>query len=141
MESNTIDIEKIMNEIREEIKTRGLSDDALEFSSGESPTYLSNNFNLNNLENQLHFANLNADIFQFHKIEGNLLVRIVKRIIRKCTRFYVQPFIDAQNAYNANSVRALNELLLFVKMQQQKEQEQNILIEKLITEINSSKKQ
>ena len=109
-------IEEIMEEIRKEIKEKGLTSDMLSFSdvarvSAEEEEEFSEK------ELEVCLANLGASyvISESRPLEGNSFVVFVKRIIRKLTRFYIKPVADAQTEFNACAVRIANMLSLYVR--------------------------
>jgi hypothetical protein len=81
------DIKSIINDIRQEIRGKGYSNDILSFDDCFDQVFI------NNIRN---FININP-----HKnIQGNKIVVLIKKIIRKLIKFYIVPIVDDQNAFN-----------------------------------------
>ncbi len=116
-----IDIEKIMEEIRQDIRERGLEDDILPFEAvtgkpwgGASEVYDEERF-----EKEVNDLNQSYQITAWRPLEGGI-TGFIKKIIRKLTKFYVEPITADQTEFNAHTVRAMNELLSYVKLQDAK---------------------
>jgi O-antigen chain-terminating methyltransferase len=118
----TIDIEKIMEEIRADIAAKGLTDDIPEFGSFSLPQEEASEFNMNILEDTIERLGFCWKIESDHEIRsrpglaGRLII-FVKRIIRKCIRFYMLPVILEQNEVNKTVLDSLVQLENFVKTQ------------------------
>jgi len=63
-------------------------------------------------------------------LKGKMFV-FVKKVIRKLTKFYVEPIVNDQNQYNAGVTRSMNEMRRFIRETQQENQELKKRIEKL----------
>ena len=106
-----INVEEIMNEIKEQIKTRGYTEKELKFAD------ISNS--IAGLDDFYEFENFKATIDQvdskrvtqcWYPIHGNKLLVIIKKIIRRCIRFYVEPIVVGQNEFNNNTASALSQI-------------------------------
>ena len=55
-------------------------------------------------------AHMNAHYYvqPYKPIAGNPLKVVIKKVIRKLTKFYVEPVVFEQNEFNANTVSVLN---------------------------------
>ena len=108
-------IEEVMDEIRKEIKENGLTSDILSFSDVVSVSVADeDSFSKAGLDNCL--ANLSDSyvIPESRHISGNPIVVFIKKVIRKLTRFYVRPIVDAQTEFNAYTVQTANMLSRYV---------------------------
>ena len=108
-------IEEVMDEIRKEIKEKGLTSDMLSFSDVANVSVADEGeFSKAGLDNCL--ANLSDSyvIPESRHITGNPIVVFIKRLIRKFTRFYVKPIVDAQTEFNAYTVQTANMLSRYV---------------------------
>ena len=124
MEMQTIDVEKIMDEIRQEIREKGYNDSMLSFKDVDSSEYLKklkpeDVFDLAELEMQVQIANMRAEVPWYHQVEGSAIANFVKKVIRKLIRFVIIPINEEQNAYNAAAAESLTQLLAYVKEQEQ----------------------
>lgn len=108
-----INIEEIMQEIRQEIADKHLTPDMLSF---EDVPYTRpdamNGCGLDSEEarNAMVYLNSHYNVQAYKPLAGNPLFVFVKKVIRKLTKFYVEPVVDDQNTFNANTVRMLNAL-------------------------------
>lgn len=117
-----LNVEKIMEEIRNEIKIKGYTNDMLSFSDITSENTGINTekfdrvkfnedlFNLNTLWN----VNPNREIEIKQGIKGKCIT-LFKKIIRKCIRFYLAPIVWEQDSFNATAVRLMNLLNLYLE--------------------------
>lgn len=118
-----INIEQIMEEIRAEIRNRNLSDNALDFEVIKDLP-IKEEYDAGKLILAIKRANETAHINPNEIFYGNKIKVFLKRAIRKCTRFYVQPLTDKQNDFNSYVAQSLNELMRYVEKEQ-------ILIDKI----------
>ena len=112
---NEFNIEEVMDEIRKEIKEKGLTSDMLSFSDVASVSVADDgSFSKAGLDSCL--ANLSDSyvIRDNRQLSGNPIVVFIKRVIRKLTRFYVKPIVDAQTEFNAYTVQTANMLSRYV---------------------------
>lgn len=106
-----INVEEIMEEIRADIKERNLLETDLKFQDVE---VLNDVFRMMIWQDELKMANIYSTINLYGDVGGSGIKRFVKRFIRKCVRFYVQPMLEQQNKFNAHCVRVLNEMNLYI---------------------------
>ena len=108
---NTLNIEEIMQEIRNEIKEKGLSSDMLSF---EDISYSNGTNGSKSLSQEatdsLGYINLNYNIQSYRVLEGSAIKTFIKKVIRKLTKFYVEPVVFDQNVFNAHVVRVINSM-------------------------------
>ena len=114
-----INVEQIMEEIRENIKQRGYTSDFLEFEDIETKELLNAaSFDFNEMLASLQRANMKSSINYYCDVIPHRGVKnLVKAAIRKFLRFLLMPIIEEQNQYNAYSVRVLNQVALFAQEQ------------------------
>ncbi len=117
-----LNVEKIMEEIRNEIKDKGYTSDMLSFNditandSGvnvekfERVRFSEELFNLNMLWN----IDPNRVIEDKPGLKGKC-VTIFKKFVRKCIRFYLSSIVREQDTFNATSVRLFNLLNLYME--------------------------
>lgn len=112
--SNNINIEEIMSEIRQKIKDQNLTADMLSFEDvpykKASQTANNPNVTLGEADTALAYLNAHSYIQPYKELQGNPLAVFIKKIIRKLTKFYVEPVVFEQNDFNANTVAVLNAL-------------------------------
>lgn len=114
MDNKTVNIEEIMQGIRQEIKEKNLTSDMLSFEDVpyRKPGDAVNGCALDSeeIKNAMIYLNGHYNIQPYKPLGGNALFVFVKKIIRKLTKFYVEPIVFDQNDYNANVARVLNAL-------------------------------
>jgi len=103
-----INIEKIMEEIRQEIQEKGYTNDMLSFDD-------ITDFDEENKTLEDYFDILNSiwNVQAYRELPGgNGLVSklnvFIKKVLRKLIKFYIEPIVADQNEFNANCVRLLN---------------------------------
>ncbi|WP_434309607.1 hypothetical protein [Hominifimenecus sp. rT4P-3] len=119
-----INVEKIMEEIRQEIKEKGYDASMLSFqeidgADEKGRLELEEHFSMEELERRVQEANMHATVPWYYPVEGNALACFVKKVIRKFGRFMLIPVVETQNESNHAMVRCLNQLLACVKAQQE----------------------
>lgn len=109
---NNINIEEIMSQIKREIKEKNLTADMLSFEDVpyERPTDMSSGSSLEDCDSALTYMNTHYYIQPYKELQGNPLKVFFKKVIRKLTKFYVEPVVFEQNDFNANTTKALNSL-------------------------------
>lgn len=105
-----INIEKIMDEIRADIKAKGYTNDMLSFNEVSSIKVVDGSFSREEYDTALNYLNNSYNVVSIRPLTGNPLFVFIKRIIRKLAKFYVEPIVASQNEYNAFNVRVLNAL-------------------------------
>ena len=114
MENNNINIEEIMAQIKREIKEKNLSSDMLSFEDVpyKKPVQVSRsgNASLDDADEALAYMNAHYYVQPYKPIAGNPIKVFIKKVIRKLTKFYVEPVVFEQNEFNANTVSVLNTL-------------------------------
>ena len=114
-----INVEQIMEEIRENIKRRGYTSNFLEFEDIETKALLNaESFDFNEMLASLQRANMKSSVNYYCDVIPHRGVKnLAKAVIRKFLRFLLMPIIEEQNQYNAHSVRVLNQVVLFAQEQ------------------------
>ncbi len=111
---NNINIEEIMSEIRQKIKDQNLTADMLSFEDvpykKASQTANNPDVTLGEADAALAYVNAHTYIQPYKELQGNPIAVFIKKIIRKLTKFYVEPVVFEQNDFNANAAAVLNAL-------------------------------
>lgn len=110
---NTIDIEKIMTEIRQEIADRHLTPDMLSFADVPVPGPQVSDaagWNSPEAQNALTYLNSRCVIQPYKELAGNPLAVFLKKVIRKLIKFYIEPIAEEQSVFNANTAHLFNAL-------------------------------
>ena len=137
-EIKTVNVEEIMKQIRAEIAEKGLQDDAIEFEElmGIDSMDESQDFSRKRLNENVTYLNEHWEVSAYRELyvssglKGKMFV-FVKKVIRKLTKFYVEPIVNDQNQYNAGVTRSMNEMRRFIRETQQENQELKKRIEEL----------
>ncbi|MDE5769620.1 MAG: hypothetical protein K2H82_09570 [Oscillospiraceae bacterium] len=97
------DIDQIMQTIRQEIKEKNLDHVILDFEEIPFQQEIrhtdSNPFQIDSLQQSMEYLSIRSQIDPYKQpIEGNFLVKFVKKVLRKLMKFYMMPIITEQNA-------------------------------------------
>lgn len=135
-----VNVESIMDEIREKIKEEGLDASRLSFedTSPKSEDLGSdiNDFSKKDLINSCTYMNHHYEVSVWHPLNSSRpivgsVLTFGKKVMRKLTRFFIQPIVEDQNHFNMHATRSMNQVRNFLI------QKDNIIEEsdKLIDEI------
>ena len=117
-----VDVEKIMEEIRQEIKEKGYNDSMLSFRDVDGSEQLkeltSDVFDLGEMERVVQQMNMRSHVEWYHPVEGTAFANFFKKVIRRLCRFMLIPIVDHQNAYNSSAAQSMNQALSYIKEQQ-----------------------
>ncbi len=109
---NKINIEEIMAQIKREIEEKGLTPDMLSFEDVpyKKPVQVSaeTGTSLSAADEALAYVNAHHYIQPYKPLAGNPIKVFIKKVIRKLTKFYVEPVVFEQNSFNAAAVNVLN---------------------------------
>ncbi len=105
-----INIEDIMDEIREEIRQKGYTDDMPSFEEIENREESGYQYSEEEYLALLHEINVNNNIVWYRELEGGFLSRLLKKVVRKLTSFLGVPVVVDQSAFNASVTREFNQL-------------------------------
>ncbi|MGN0838689.1 MAG: hypothetical protein ACI4NN_06355 [Pyramidobacter sp.] len=120
MPDDVINVEKIMEEIRREIKEKGLTNDVLSFENIPVPDELSTSedtigdFDRQKFLSSSRAVNRSYRVSLWRPLSGSRLKQFVKKVIRRLIRPIVQPVIEDQTAFNSAVMRNLNEVRNYV---------------------------
>ncbi len=112
----SVDVEKIMEEIRANINARGETDEVLSFDESSADMEYGDEivgsvvYNDKELHHYVVSANQEHNIPFYQMIPKGGFKSFLKRSIRKMIAFIILPLRDAQNRYNANVVQALMQI-------------------------------
>ena len=108
---NNINIEEIMADIRRQIKEKNLTADMLSFEDVpyKKPAQVETGSD-EAADNALRYLNTRYYIQPYKELQGNPVKVFFKKVIRKLTKFYVEPVVFEQDDFNANTVTVLNTL-------------------------------
>ena len=92
-ETNGIDVTKIMEQIRQDIKESGADRIPLSFQD-------SNSSSASTLDEAVRYLAYNYEVTAYQMLEGNKIKRFFKKCIRKAGSFFVLPIVAQQNKLN-----------------------------------------
>ena len=142
----SIDVEAIMEEIRQRIKERGETEEVLGFDETTVDKECmggvlgSVRYNENELHHYLSCANEEHNIAYYQMILKGGLKSFIKRSIRKLISFIIIPLRDGQNRYNAYTVQTMMQLEAYTLEQNERLKKQEEDIEKLSQRLQTLEK-
>lgn len=139
--SNSVNVEEIMREIREEIDKKDYRKIPLSFEdipiglgeSGAGP------FDAKRMEECLYLMNTQSGVITYRVLEpgprkfGKLIV-FMKKVVRKLIRFYVDPVVEQQNEFNRTTAQFAAQIASYVN-DKQKGQDQTRVQINLLKEV------
>lgn len=139
-----INVEKIMEEIREDIIKKGLTNDMLSFSDVvlDDDIIRAIAFNKIAFNEELYLLNRNWNIQPYKDLGNNQGIKnkikvLLKKIIRKMIKFYVEPVVYEQDTFNASVVKSMNLINSFIDQKNKEIEKLQEEIEKLKQENNN----
>lgn len=120
----TINVEEIMSQIRKDIESKLLVDDIVEFEDialdeiDDVNCYSDQDFSqrINSLRQSL-FINSYRNITSRRGITGKVII-FLKKIIRKCICFYIEPIVHEQNNINLLIGECMEDIKRYTLQQQ-----------------------
>ena len=117
-----IDVEEIMNEIRREIIEKGYKNEDIAFSDVPVPT--ESIIYSNTLEGNIRLLQNMQNVFAYRILKSNSvfgsLKTLIKKVIRKLVKFYVEPIVSDQNKFNELAVHCIMRLYMDMELMQQR---------------------
>ena len=102
-----INIEKIMDDIRAEIKENGYTSDMLSFSDVVGTVTISiDKFDKAEFNGVVTYLGASNTVPLSMPLKGNPIIVFIKKVIRKLTRVTIRPIAQHQTEYNAYTARA-----------------------------------
>lgn len=137
-----IDVEKIMEEIRQNIKEKGYSADILSFQDVEiDKNFDQEPFSIFELENQMQGLKDNYRVEYYSQIIPSHGVKnLIKKLIRKCIRPVLFPLLELQNVRNEKVVNILMQMDSFMQEQLKKNEEYRTQLKYLEDKIDKLEK-
>lgn len=102
--NRTINVEQIMQDIRNEIKEKGYSSSDLSFDDQWKiqETEIQGNDVKQELYALLNELERTRYIAYYRELNGNPIKIFIKRVVRKLNAFLLIPIVDEQNMFNEN---------------------------------------
>ncbi|MCM1244102.1 MAG: hypothetical protein NC293_00475 [Roseburia sp.] len=120
---NSINVEEIMEKIRTEIKEKGYKESDLSFLDipiSTFPEASQESFDLDKLREKLQRVNETYGVDYYKVIEGGGIKTFIKKAIRKILKFLLYPLCQNQELFNAFSVQTMNQLFLYIQLQEER---------------------
>ena len=147
----TINIEDIMKEIREEINKKNYPGNIIKFedveldkNSIEMLELDTIKFNQDSFKSSIVYLKNNKEVSAWRYFEPNGLISklkiFIKKVIRKMTKFYIEPIVNDQNNLNEKIYEALCQINAKQLSDEQKILELNNKIKKLEKELMEKEK-
>ena len=140
----TVDVEKIMEEIRKNIKERGYTEEMLSFSEAASDAEIQNGipvddaiYNETEMNQYIQAARASHNIPYYELMAGNKAKVFVKRVVRKLMAFQMQPLRDRQNQFNYNIIQSVRAMAVHMAELEEALVEKEAIIEELETRIEA----
>jgi len=114
----TVNTEEIMKQIRTEIKEKGLDSSLLSFEEipfAQEVSHADSNFQPASLQQSAEYLNIRNQIEAYKPVEGNFLVVLIKKIIRKLVKFFIMPIMTEQNALNLHTANAVQQVHNYIQ--------------------------
>lgn len=107
-----IDVEKIMEEIRQEIREKGYKESDLDFSDIviDSTRSAASGYDPEEMERQAAYLNANSQNPIYFPLIGNPVKVFFQKIIRRCFLFVIFQAFQFQNKFNVSVTCFLNQV-------------------------------
>ncbi len=114
-----INIEEIMQQIRNEIEEAGYTDDMLSFDDVDldDGNFQFETFSKEDFNQEVYDLNHTWDIQTYRNVGSGGIVSFIKKAVRKVIRFYVDPAVEDQNQFNAKLVKTMNLMNCYIHEQ------------------------
>ena len=127
-----IDVEKIMEEIRQEIKEKGYKESDLSFQdipvSKVVNEIIRQEYSPQEFQNLLRQMNGSTNT-HFYRPVGGGIKGFVKKVVRKLIAPIVLPVCEEQELFNSLTVQTMNQMQLYIELQEKRINE----LEKMIS--------
>jgi|GEM_PF-2008866 len=128
-----INIEEIMEEIRQEIRDKGISGDLLDFSDPSLGGFTVPLFNPQEMLMDLQAVHGNYYVDPVRPL-GDGLKGKIKKALRKSVLFYIKPMVEDQNLYNINVLDTLKQMYAYVCAQETYKKRMDRMLERILKE-------
>lgn len=138
-QENEINIESIMQEIRAEIREKGLTNDLLSFNDVVVDTSAMNAVKFDKIafNEEIYTVNHSWNVQAYRVLSGSKPVVFFKKVIRKLVYFFVEPIVLEQDGFNASLVRLMNQMNCYIDETKNENEE----LKKQLAELSEKVKQ
>ena len=119
-----INIEQVVEEIHQQICEKGIFLDIPEFSgASEKPVVEIAPFDMDEFMQNVAAMERRYQIECYAPIVGNPVIKLIKRVVRKMVNFIISPIVEDQNAFNSAAVKTVFSLQSYINELEQRIQE------------------
>lgn len=115
-----INVENIMQEIRDDIKRKGYTPDMLSFQDVDIPINEGYGYNYDELKSLVHQMDKQCIVAWYRELPGNPIVVFIKKVIRVLVAFIIIPISNEQNSFNGSTTRVIHQLMGYIDEQNEK---------------------
>lgn len=110
MDSERKSINEILNQIKSDIEKEAIKTDIPNFEDVpyREPVQVSDGISAEDNKKSIRYLNSHYYIQSYKELKGNSVKQFFCRLIRRLTKFYVEPIVAEQNEFNANIVSVMN---------------------------------
>jgi len=138
-----VNVEEIVEEIKREIKERGLTNDDIAFSDIPVRVIAEIRTHSDSFIDNIHNLSTHYKVAAYRPLKSNRLlgfmIIFIKKAVRKLTKFYIEPIVDDQNEVNRLTVTCIHDLHYDLEIMRRQikvlEYDINQLKEKMLTDI------
>ncbi len=114
---NEINIESIMQEIRQDIRDKGYTNDLLSFNDIVIDTSTINavKFDKVAFNEEVYTINHGWNIQAYRPVPGGRIAVFFKKVMRKLVYWFVEPIVMEQDGFNAAVVRMMNQMNCYIE--------------------------
>ncbi len=142
---NEINVEKIMAEIREEIKQKGFDSKQLSFEKKTAEKKSGPVFDMKELDQALFDLNHNYEVAHDRPYTAGGIKKLFQKFAKKSTQFYTEPQLKDLNNVNGLETKTLNLMSYYIKEDKAyKDFKKDVLtrqVEGLMARVNQLEKQ
>jgi len=115
-----INIQRVLSDIRLEIAAKGLRNTVLPFEEVHaSPFEAVTSYDPARFSQLVSDMDRQKQVRAYRKLRSNRIIGpaiiFVKKIIRKMSKFYIEPIVEDQNAFNATVVQGMQSIRALIK--------------------------
>lgn len=114
----TVDVTKIMEEIRAEIQEKDYHSEMLSFADVPLESDFetaAERFDTDLLHRSVQYMNANHTVQLERPLSGNPIRMLWNRLVRRMVRFYVAPYVEHQNELNAAAAQAQTQIERYIQ--------------------------
>lgn len=127
----TINVEKIMQEIREDIKNKGYTDDMLSFCDIQIQETMAEEYNQSEYRSALHNMGVYSYVPWYRDLSKSKIKRVVQKVVRKVSAFLIAPISEQQSDFNYEATKAFGQIAGYIEQSENQMEANKKMIELL----------